>query len=629
VRHLALPLALVERLDVATAGYGARWADVAGGTVELTTRRESSCWHAGGELFHDFRDRVVSDAAASASGPIVRDRLFFLVGIEGAMARDPVAGDISFGVAPQKQDRALGAGLKLTWLPSARHRLDSLTILDGDRSDNGEGARVEPEAQPTFSTRTLFTSLRWMGLFGDAVTAQGAVGVTSGTVRESPMSCRWDPQHCDDVGPIRDLFSETLRQNALRHETQQDRGLDLEGRVDAFLFRGRRVEEHVQLSSRVGMRAFTSDSHVPGNNVLLVVGTPSGSEPIARDEFTPNHVTSSSLRTVHALESTTRLWKRLSLIPGLALVTSSARNSGGVELSDVLVTPHAAALWDVLGDGRWLVRASTHRRVDADLERFARFTIHQPVHKQCDWDPTTMQFSRNCRLLGGVSPPAGDMPMPRTWEHTAGVERAVGGYRLGLDAVYRRTSPLPFTGFLMQGLASSPRLHTRYRGVTASAAGRSGPAQFFLAYTLSRHDAGRDLPDDRRHTFDALASYDLFGHGWVSGIFTWESGRPLDPSRLDHVPGLFEDYPASRVVDPPPGVGGNFDPSSRGRAAKRFNLQGRLRGKRLLKVDVELWADVINVFDWGWVGVDDPFTFTTGFRIQEGRSVRLGLEYRY
>jgi outer membrane receptor for ferrienterochelin and colicin len=123
LRHLALPLALVERLDVATAGYGARWADVAGGTVALTTRRESNRWHAGGEIFHDFRDRVVSDAAASASGPLVRDRLFFLVGVEGAMARESPPLDPFLGRPPQRKDRALAGALKLSWLPNARHRV--------------------------------------------------------------------------------------------------------------------------------------------------------------------------------------------------------------------------------------------------------------------------------------------------------------------------------------------------------------------------------------------------------------------------------------------------------------------------------------------------------------------------
>jgi len=618
LRHLALPLALVDRLDVVTAGYGARWADVAGGTVELTTRRESNRWHAGGEIFHDFRDRVTSDAAASASGPIVPDRLFVLVGIEGAVAKDPVVRDISFGMAPQKQGRSLGAGLKLTWLPGARHRLESLTILDGDRSDNGQSALVQPEAQPTFSTGTLFTSLRWTGLFGDRVTAGASVGLTSGAVRESPMSCRSDPQHCDEVAPIRDALSDVVRQNALRRETQRDQGLDLEGRLGAFLFRGPRVEEHVELSSRAGMRAFTSDARVPGNTVFLVASTPTGVAPLSRHEVAPNHATSSSLRTVHALESTTRLWRRLSLIPGVALVTSSARNSGGAELSDILVTPHAGAVWDVRGDGRWLVRASTHRRVDADLERFARLALPPPVQNVCDWDEPTMQYSR-CRLEGGLAVPIGDRRMPRTWEHTAGVEKMLGGFHLGLGAVYRRTrNP--------RGWADES--DTRYRGVTASASGRSGAAELFLAYTLSHHEAQRDLPDDRRHVLQALASYDLFGHGWVSGIFSWESGCPGFPVAPGHVPGIYEDYPASRVVDPQV-ISSGDEVFARQPARKRFNLQGRLRGKRLLRMDVELWADVINVFDWGWVAANDPFTFVTGYRIQEGRSVRLGLEYRY
>ena len=116
-------------------------------------------------------------------------------------------------------------------------------------------------------------------------------------------------------------------------------------------------------------------------------------------------------------------------------------------------------------------------------------------------------------------------------------------------------------------------------------------------------------------------------HGWVSAIFTWESGRPAYPAVPSHVPGIYEDYPASRLIDRE--LGPADDPSARLPDTKRFNLQARLRAKDLWKVDVDLWADVINVFDWGRIGVDSPFTFVTSYRIQERRSVRLGLECRY
>jgi hypothetical protein len=623
-RHLALPLAMVDRLEVATAGYGAPWADVAGGTVALTTRSGGNRWQAGGEVFHDFRDRVVNDVGVNAGGPIVRDRLFVLMAVQGETTKDPVLDDIVLGPRARRQSRALGGALKLTWLPNAHHRLDSLTIADGDRSDNGGGYFVEPEAQPTFSSRTVFTSLRWRGWFGERVTTHATLGLTSGTVRESPMSCRWDPEHCNDLPPIRDVFvGDLVRQNALHRETQRDRGLDLEASVEARLFGGPRIDESARLTSRIGGRVFASDASVPGNSVLLVAG----GAPLERREVTPNHTTSRSLRTVHAVESTTRLWGRLSVIPGLALVTSRASNSGGGVLSEALLTPHAGVLWDVLGDGRFLMRASSHRRVDADLERFARSALPPPVENRCGWDPQTLQFSR-CQLVGGQSPPLGDLRMPRTWEHTASVEGVLDFFRFGLEGVYRRrtSGEEPVRPGVDSGSVPQPR----YRGLTASAARVVGRARLFVAYTLSRHDDRLgDLVDDRRHAFEALAGYDLFGHGWVSAIFTAESGRPAYPANRRTVAGIFEDYPASRLVDSQQITSGYENLSARLPATKRLNLQARLRGKRLLKVDVDLWADVINVFDWGWVPVASPFTFGTGYRMQERRSARLGLEYRY
>jgi hypothetical protein len=623
-RHLALPLAMVDHLEVATAGYGAPWADVAGGTVALGTRSGSDRWQAGGELFHDFRDQVVNDVAVNAGGPIVRDRLFVLMAAQGQATKDPLIDDPIMGIRPRKESRALAGALKLTWLPNAHHRLDSLTIVDGDRSDNGGGFLVEPEAQPTFSSRTAFTSLRWQGWFGERVSAHAMLGLTSGTVRESPMSCRWDPEHCNDLPPVQDAFSgDVVRQNAPHRETQGDRGLDLEAGGEARFFSGPRIEESARLTSRIGGRAFSSDASVPGNAVLVVAG----GAPVERREVTPNHTTSRSLRTVHALESATRLWGRLSLIPGLALVTSRASNSGGVVLSDALLTPHAGVLWDVLGDGQFLVRASSHRRVDADLEGLARLARPLPVESRCSWNQATMQFDR-CQLGGGQSPSLDGVRMPRTWEHAAGVDGALGAFRLGLEGVYRRRddqvwgAPPPIGPFSYVRTADA-----RYRGLTASAARRVGRAQLFVAYTLSRHDGAGDLPDDRRHVLEALGSYDLFGHGWLSAIFTAESGRPAYPANRRAVAGIFEDYPASRLVDPESDASGTS--SARLPATKRLNLQARLRGKRLLKVDVDLWADVINVFDWGWVPAASPFTFSTGYRIQERRSARLGLEYRY
>jgi hypothetical protein len=82
------------------------------------------------------------------------------------------------------------------------------------------------------------------------------------------------------------------------------------------------------------------------------------------------------------------------------------------------------------------------------------------------------------------------------------------------------------------------------------------------------------------------------------------------------------------VVDVVPVLSGDDDRSARLRPRKRFNLQARLGGERLLKGRVALWADVFNLFDWGKIPAP-PDVFAAYYRTQERRSVRLGLECRY
>ena len=69
-------------------------------------------------------------------------------------------------------------------------------------------------------------------------------------------------------------------------------------------------------------------------------------------------------------------------------------------------------------------------------------------------------------------------------------------------------------------------------------------------------------------------------------------------------------------------------PSSKPRGYKRLNLQGRLRARRLLGVDLDLYGDVINALDWGSDLHFDSVSQTVA-RFQERRSLRIGLEYRH
>src|SRR6185436_6225788 len=164
---------------------------------------------------------------------------------------------------PRHETRAVRGGLKLGWSPGGRHWLESLTVVDADRSDNGDGVLVEPEAQPTFASRTAFTSLLWRGWFGERVSADAGLALTSARVAESPESCRWAPQLCHDVSPVRDAVTGQLRANHARIATERDRGLDLRGGATVEAFHGRWIEERLRLTSRLALRDLSSDAQVP------------------------------------------------------------------------------------------------------------------------------------------------------------------------------------------------------------------------------------------------------------------------------------------------------------------------------------------------------------------------------
>src|SRR5688572_27740191 len=79
MRRLSLPISMIERLDVATAGYGAAWSDVLGGVVGATTKSGGNRFHAEVDVGAEFRDPTRLVIAPAVSGPIWRDRLFFLL----------------------------------------------------------------------------------------------------------------------------------------------------------------------------------------------------------------------------------------------------------------------------------------------------------------------------------------------------------------------------------------------------------------------------------------------------------------------------------------------------------------------------------------------------------------------
>lgn len=698
LRRLSVPLGFVATVEVTTAGQGTEWADVPGGLLELHTRSEGDRrWHAGLDAYHDFRDPRASELAPMVAGPLVRDRLFFSLALRGQDTHDAHDQITNVDHLAPRQTGALGGALKLTWLPRAGHRLESLTLLDGERTDDLGTLQTLRDAQYALARRDLFTGLRWVATLRPALRAWAQAGFEDWRDEEMPQQCRDTPDTCESTpAAIRDDF--LITSNWIRHLRRRGSGLQLSEGIEARLPAPPWLEPRLRVTSRLEARRFSWALHVPGDRVLRILGP---SPELNRETVTFANdprlepavlgwrsFDGSSLTATQALELEARLHQRLSIVPGLALVTSSARARDLVELHDLALAPQLTAAWDATGDGRTWLRAGAHQRVDANLAPFAEFALGTPVNRTCSWDEATRSFSKDCVVDAGrrslglpCSPTAVDgagascarnIRMPRSRELTLGAERELlAGLRLGTDLVYRRTSGLPDAAetnrdFQPSGSAealprdfrngraetvsdasSDPRLYQRYLGATVSLRRQVGALKLLVAYTESRHrgsqrdgaaffvntpPAVQGLPystgtvgDERRHSLRAMAGYDLRGYAWLGALFSAESAPPSGSIAVPQVGG-----PAVAERSP---VGVN--PRAPDRAAaiapygryRRLNLQARLRGRRALGVDLDLYADLINVLDADQLRYVGPNGIL--YPAQDRRFFRLGLEYRY
>ncbi len=471
-------------LEVNTAGYGAEYAHIPGGVVNMVSKSGSNKYEldVSGFIQHPsmsfFRD--ASDTASATtlntyfnpafSGPIIKDRLWFYVNTELRYDVTEREQDIT-GVLPPTPDRVNlnpRVTAKLTWQVTPRNKIQSFTNFNREWATNDAPVLdYDADAQRQRQEVAFFTGVTWESLLTDNLFFKTQVGHGRGQFGTRPMRCINSPVECDTVAQLRNTVPRSLRFGNYHEHTQDDEStievvssLEWYGRHKVF------GDHDLKVTSRVLSKIQESRIATPGDAIVEY----SGATPSRQTEFYTNDPRVEDARygwfisgtrgllTVHSLADSMRLTRYLTVSPSVALTTSSATNAGEStsRFDQKSVSPSISVAWDATHDGRTALRASFSQYVDTDAIRLAAFAFGSRVQRQCGWDDGSQAFTRSCAYSGGRNNRTFGLPcgpsgldgegndcketlkLPKTWEYTAGAEREiVPGVGLGADVVYR------------------------------------------------------------------------------------------------------------------------------------------------------------------------------------------------
>ncbi len=610
---VVMPPSSMAAVEVQTAGYGAENADTPGGVINLVSKSGSNKYQLDlSGRFEDNNLRFFTDSTdvlarswnyylnPAVSGPIIKDRLWFYVNADArsfVAERDKsLAGTFLSDPAPRIGVTLRGT-VKLTFQMTPRNKLSSFTSFNSDdiRNEAAVG-RDDRDAYSTFQNRDMFSGLIWESLLSDNLFLRSQVGFQQRWREVGPQRCFDDPDTCDHIPQIRQTAPTALRFNNFDlHQQTVSRSLEVVNQLEWFVHSKVFGEHNVKAKSRLYRELFELSESTPGDGYVQF----NGSVPERQVTFYANDPRleearygwsirgTSALTTVHSIQDSMRLTRRLTFTPGLAFTSARAANvAKEADLDQTALTPHLSMAWDATHDGRTVVRASFNQYVDTDVLRLARFALGSRVSRDCLWggasasDPGGV-FDRNCTYGGGASSntiglpcgPSGVGPdgpckeklrIPRTWEYTAGAEREiVPGVALGADVIYRlftyqyetvETNRLwsgsgytldPLATFrdsrrgLVSNLATPSETRRRYLAVTGTVRKRQGAFKIIGSYTWSRLEGnvyGEDSTDygnnparDRYYQYGVLPG-DV-RHG-VRASVTWQTTRWLSTGFL-------------------------------------------------------------------------------------------------
>ena len=397
-------------------------------------------------------------------------------------------------------------------------------------------------------------------------------------------------------------------------------------------------------------------------------------------------------RSNTGLSDSWRPTRHLTFTPALSHVWAMGENSkGDVVINSQTFAPSITAAWDATHDGRSVIRGGYSQYVDVAIRTPTQHTVGDPVTRRCLWNDATSDYDRECTYSGGArntfglpcgptgldatgQPCKQDLKIPRTHEYTFGGEREiVSGVALAADFVYKKfnnqyeqretnriwnqagTNVIGYRNGAAETIIDmgTPDGATRtYRGLTLALNKRQGIVKSYLSYTLSDLRGtvfdgasnpwgdipGRDvyldgpLSDDHRH--DIKATMVWTATRWLSfgARYQYTSGFPYNRLFRNEVTNMYENYRATRGVNP----GNNLNDPADDRELRLpdrqdMNLQVRVNLQPLIGHNMQLAVDMLNILNLRTTttyGSDDGVNFGLDRERMAPFRLRLVLDYK-
>lgn len=689
--------------DIQTAAYGADAPTASGGVENLVTRSGSNTTQFEfTTVYESSATRLFTDPGEPStgqhrlvvnptiSGPIIEDKLWYHLNVEGHYIREPQERDPA-GFLPESApftNIIPKVTLKTRWQISARDKLELL--FNGDwpyQRNNRRAAGIADEAQADRLAQRYFGGVTYERLLTDELLFRTQVGLTQYLQDIYPSSCRGNPPGCEDRVNIRQSDPTTLEYgNAPKHDKQNLRSVQFINTLEWFLSTKTLGTHNIRLRDTINIEEDENQTSQTGNQMIELAGT----IPQRRTEFysndprlaAPEYGAYTGVVNVFkhyiTLSDSWAATKAFTVLPALSFVQAKATNSRDVyPITLNSFAPSLSLVWDVSGDGRTVLRTSGSMYVDVDLTLVGRHALGGQVTQRCNWNPSTQDYDLDCQYSGGASKNtvSSQLTTPKTYEITLGAQRETSpGTAVNLDLIYRRfdnqfedietnriwnASGTAVIGYrngqneTIVDLQTPDGAYREYTGATLGLTKTEGNALINASYTLGflngtvldgfqnfygtipAMDQYLDGPlaDDHRHEIKLSGVYNWTP--WLStGVrYVYTSGTPASHLYYNAGTGSYQTYRAQVGIDPGRDVNNTADDRAiRLPDRMQINLQIRAMLEPFLGQDVSVFTEIINVLGLRTTltqGVEDGRDYGVPLTRMEPFRMRFGLDYRW